>query len=348
MILVNTSGDYSHTWWPLLHVPWNGWTPTDLIFPFFLFMVGLSLTFSRRSELRPAVLRAAKLIGLGLLLNLYGSGLQLEGLRYPGVLQRIGLCYLAAWAVQRLLGPRGQAAVAAGLILGYWALMTRVTGPEGYPPGLEAETNLAAQVDRLLLRGHMYWRSETWDPEGLLSTLPAIATTLLGLLAGGWLRRPTAPFPKLLGFLGGGLLLLALGVLWGEAAPAWLLFPINKALWSPSFVLLTAGLAAALFGMTWWLVDVGGLRRGTAPFVTFGRNAIAAYFASGLLAATLAQIAWSSDGGELQSLYERIYRALFASWLPPTTASAAFALTAVLLVYALARGMERRGIFLKV
>jgi predicted acyltransferase len=348
MILVNTSGDYSQTYWPLLHAPWNGWTPTDLIFPFFLFMVGVSLTFSRRSGFRPALVRTLKLIALGLFLNFCSGGFVLPGLRFAGVLQRIGLCYLAAWAARRFLGARGQAALAAGLVLGYWALMTRVTGPEGHPPGLEMETNLAAQLDRIVLEGHLYRWTQTWDPEGVLSTLPAIATTLLGLLAGEWLRADRRPFVRTLGFLGGGLALVALGVAWGEAAPEWLLFPINKALWSPSFVLLTAGLAAALFGLTWWLVDVQGARRGTAPFVTYGRNAIAVYVASGVLNSTLRRIRWPGPDGEPLSLYERLYQSAFATWLPPMAASLAFALTAVLLTYLLAWWMERRGTYLKV
>jgi predicted acyltransferase len=348
MILVNMSGDESHTYWPLQHAHWNGWTPTDLVFPFFLFMVGMSLTFSRRLAFRPALARALKLVGLGLFVNFCIGGFALGGLRLAGVLQRIGLCYLAAWAAKRFLPPRGQAALAGALVVGYWALMTLVTGPEGHAPGLEMETNLAAQIDRIVLSGHLYRWTETWDPEGVLSTFPAIATTLLGLLAGEWVRSDRRPFAKTLGFLGGGLALVALAVWWGEAAPGWLLFPINKKLWSPSFVLLTGGLAAALFGLTWWLVDVHGLRRGTGPFVTYGRNAIAVYVGSEVLAGILWAVRWPGADGQTRSLYERLYRAAFASWLPPTIASLGFALTAVLVWYLVARGMDRRGIYLKV
>ena len=136
MILVNNPGDWGHVYWPLLHVPWHGWTPTDLIFPFFLFMVGMSLTFSRRTRARAALTRALKLVGLGLLMALYPYFPVLT-VRWPGVLQRIGVCYLAAWAAKRWLRPRGQAVLAACLLVGYWALMTKVTGPEGHPPSLE-------------------------------------------------------------------------------------------------------------------------------------------------------------------------------------------------------------------
>jgi predicted acyltransferase len=347
MILVNDPGDWNHVYWPLLHAPWHGWTPTDLIFPFFLFMVGMSLTFSRRLELRPALARATKLVGLGLLLNLYPY-FPIAQLRWPGVLQRIGICYLAAWAAKRWLRPRGLVLLVAALVVGYWALMTKVTGPEGHPPNLEMETNLSAQVDRVLLVPHVWSQTKTWDPEGILSTLPAVATTVLGLLAGLWVRSGRRPFAITRGLLLAGLVLTALGVLWGEAAPPWLLFPVNKGIWTSSFVLLTGGLAAALFGLTYWVVDVAGWRRWAAPFVTYGKNAIAVYVGAGLLADTLLAIEWARADGIVASLWQRLYQALYASWLPPYGASLAWASTFVALFYLLALGMDRRGIYLKV
>jgi predicted acyltransferase len=347
MILVNNSGDYASTWWPLLHQPWHGWTPTDLVFPFFLWIAGMSLVFSRRIGFRAALWRSVKLVLLGLLVNFTTGGFTLP-LRWAGVLQRIGLCYLAAWAAKRWLGTRGQAVLAASLLLGYWVVMTRAVGPEGFAPSLEPQTNLSAQVDRILLDGHLYRWTRTWDPEGVLSTVPAIATALLGLLAGAWLRSKVGPTRKTVGFVGGGLLLFVLGLLWGETAPAWLLFPVNKNLWSPSFVLLTAGLGAALFGLTWWLVDVRGRRGGTGPLVTYGKNAIAVYVGSELLSGTWGTIAWAARGGSVRSLQERLHLALFASWLPPTLAAFAFALANVFLWYGVARWMDRRGIYLKV
>ena len=184
----------------------------------------------------------------------------------------------------------------AALLVGYWALMTRVAGPEGHPPNLEMQTNLSAQVDRILLVPHVWSQTKTWDPEGVLSTLPAIATTVLGLLAGVWVRSGRRPFAITLGLLLGGLVLTALGVLWGEAAPPWLLFPVNKSIWTSSFVLLTGGLAAALFGLTYWVVDVAGWKRWAAPFVTYGKNAIAVYVGAGFLADTLLAIKWAGAG----------------------------------------------------
>jgi predicted acyltransferase len=347
MMLVNSPGDWGHVYWPLLHAPWNGWTPTDLVFPFFLVMVGMSLTFSRRLDFRAALARSLKLVGLGLLLNLYPY-FPVALLRWPGVLQRIGLCYLAAWAARRHLTPRGQAALAAALVVGYWVVMTRVAGPEGHPPNLEMETNLSAQIDRVFLVPHVWSVTKTWDPEGLLSTLPAVATALLGLLLGEWVRSARPPFTKTVGLVGTGLVLTAAGVLWGEAAPAWLLFPVNKGIWSSSFVLLTGGLGAALFGLTYWVVDVAGFRRWAAPFVTYGKNAIAVYVAAGLLADTLLAIKWAGEDGVARSLWKRLFEALYAGWLPPHAASLAWALTMVVLLYLLAWWMDRRGIYLKV
>jgi predicted acyltransferase len=347
MILVNNPGDYSSTWWPLTHQPWHGWTPTDLIFPFFLFMVGMSLTFSHRLAFRPAAARCLKLIGFGLIVNFTTGGFALP-VRWAGVLQRIGVCYLGAWAAKRWLSPRGQAALAALLLAGYWAAMKHVVGPEGFPPDLEPTTNLSAQVDRIFLSGHLYRWTNAWDPEGVLSTFPAIATALLGLLAGEWLRSARKPATKAVGFVAGGLVVFALGLLWGEAAPPWLRFPVNKNLWSPSFVLLTAGLAAALFGLTWWLMDVRGRRGWTGSFVTYGKNAIAVYVGSEVLSGVWGSVRWAGTNGVVRSLQERLHQVLFASWLPPTLASFAFALANVLLWWAVARWMDRRGIYLKV
>jgi predicted acyltransferase len=349
MILVNNPGDWATVYWPLLHAHWHGWTPTDLIFPFFLFIVGVSLTLSKRTAFRPALARALKLVGLGLLLNLYPY-FPIAGLRWPGVLQRIGICYLAAWAARRALSPRGQAVLAAALLVGYWGLMTRVSGPEGHVPGLETETNLAAQVDRVVLVPHVWSVTKTWDPEGVLSTFPAVATTLVGLLCGEWLagRARRTAFRTTLGLAASALALTALGIAWGELAPPALLFPINKGLWTSSYVLLTGGLALAALGLAFLVVDVLGFKRWAAPFVSYGRNAIAVYVASGLLADTLYAVRWAGPDGTALSLQERLYASLFTSVLPPFEASFAWALAMVLLFYLMAAWMDRRGIYLKV
>src|SRR5688572_751208 len=280
MILVNNPGDWGHVYWPLGHATWHGWTPTDLIFPFFLFMVGMALPFSRRVHAHEALRRAAVIGGLGLFISAYPY-FDLATVRIPSVLMRIALCYLAAWGIRRVTGPAGQATTALALLVGYWFLMTRVTVPDGTPPNLEPATNLGAWLDRRLLDGHLWKVSKTWDPEGVLSTLPAIATTLLGLLAGEWLRTVHDGLRKTAGLLAGGLALVVAGLLWGRA------FPINKSLWTSSYAVFTAGMAAYLFGLFYWIADVCGHRRWCRPLVAYGRNAILVFVLSGLLARTL-------------------------------------------------------------
>ncbi len=307
MILVNNPGDWGHVYWPLDHAPWHGWTPTDLIFPFFLFAVGISVNFSSRLSAAPALRRTAVLIGLGLFMAAFPY-FHLSTLRWPGVLQRIALCYFAAWAARRFLGVRGQAALAAGILVAYWLLMTQVPGPGGGPASLEPETNLAARIDRVFLTGHMWRQTRTWDPEGLLSTLPAAATTVLGLLAGEWLRSAQAAKVKAMGLLAGGLILVAAGLAWGAT------FPINKNLWTSSYVLFTGGMAA---------------------------------YALGLLAKLLIAIKLAGPDGPL-SLQAHIYRTLFRSWAPPIDASLLFALANVAFYYAVLDAMDRRGVRVKV
>ncbi len=202
----------------------------------------------------------------------------------------------------------------AGVLLAtYWFLMTRVTVPGGLPPNLEPETNLGAWLDRELMAGHLWRQSKTWDPEGLLSTLPAIATTLLGVLAGRWVKRD-APGPALraAGLMGAGLVLTVAGLAWGQT------FPINKSLWTPSYVLLTAGLAAYFLGALFWIADVRGHGRWTRPFVIYGVNAILVFVAAGLLAKTLVRIEIPAATGTATPLPLWLCQNVFGTWLPPT------------------------------
>jgi predicted acyltransferase len=340
MILVNNPGDWGHVYWPLDHAHWHGWTPTDLIFPFFLFMVGMALPFSHRTRAREALRRTLVIGGLGLFMAAYPY-FDLTTVRIPGVLMRIALCYFAAWGIRRLTGSAGQALLAALLLVLYWYLMTRVPVPGGAPPNLDPETNLGAWLDRRLLAGHLWKQSKTWDPEGLLSTLPAIATTLLGLLAGGWLRSDRDANRKTWGLLAAGLALVLLGLAWGVS------FPINKSLWTSSYVLFTGGLAAYLFGLLYWVADVRGHRGWCRPFVIYGRNAILVFVASGLLAKTLALVKVNGPEGVAVSLQGWLHRTLLASWLPPYPASVAYAVANVLFWYAVLRELDRSQIYLK-
>lgn len=349
MIVVNNPGSWSAIYPPLGHAPWHGWTPTDLVFPFFLFIVGVAIPFSlanraaagaTRGQVTLRILRrAAVLVALGLFLRAFPK-FDFATMRIPGVLQRIGLVYLGAALLVSRTGVRAQAAWAGGLLLGYWALLAFVPVP-GFGAGvLDKKGNLAAYVDIALLRGHLY--EPEWDPEGLLSTLPAIATALLGALAGHWLRSERSGERKSAGLLAAGVAAAVVGWVWSAA------LPINKNLWTSSYSVFTAGLALLGLGFCHWVADVNGIRRWTKPFVVFGVNSIAAFFLSSLVAKCMGLLRVAGpDGGEI-SLKTWIWREVFAPLGPPRAASLAFALAFLLLFLGLMSLLYRRRIFLKV
>jgi predicted acyltransferase len=351
MIVVNNPGTWAHVYPPLLHAEWHGWTFTDTIFPFFLFIVGVSIAFSfgerRRlgaSTGRLAVhtlRRSAIIFGIGLALNLLSFAVFSRAtLRIPGVLQRIGVCFLAAGLIFLWLGARGSAAAAAVLLLGYWALMALVPVP-GYGTGrLDLEGNLAAYVDRLVLGAHT-WKPG-WDPEGPLSTLPAIATTLLGVLAGEWLRGTAPMRKKMTGLLvAGGAAALA-GLLWHPV------FPINKNLWTSSYALFMAGLAAAVLAACIAAVDLAGWKRWAAPFRWLGTNAIAAFVLSTAATILLLAIKWAGPDGKPRSLYAAIHRTVFDRFADARLGSLLFSLTYLALWLALFGLLYRKKVFVKV
>lgn len=354
MLLVNNPGSWSHVYDPLEHAKWHGWTPTDLIFPFFLFIVGVAMAFSfaaqeakgsgRGETMGKVARRSAVLFALGLVLAAFPFyDADLSTLRIPGVLQRIGVAFFLASAVVLFTGPRTQAGVTAAILLGYWAAMRWVPVP-GYGAGsLEPDANLAAYVDRAVLgSAHLWKQSKTWDPEGLLSTLPAVATVLLGVFAGRWIRSGRPPAEKTVWLFLAGSAGLLLGVAWHAA------FPINKNLWTSSYVVFTAGMALHFLAACYWLVDVRGWKRWAFPFVLFGVNAIAAFFLSGILARILVLVTWSGPGGEAVTLKGWLHQTLFASWLPPHAASLAFAISFVLLWMGVMWAFWRRKVFIKV
>ena len=340
MILVNNPGDWGHIYWPLEHAPWNGWTPTDLIFPFFLFVVGASLAFSSRDTTRAAAIRALKIFGLGFFMALYPR-FNLGTVRIPGVLARIALCYFVAFLIKKHFGKPAVAAIAAACCLGYWFLMSVVPVPGGIAPNLEPETNLGAWLDRTIFGPHLWVTSKTWDPEGLLSSLPAVGTTLFGYLAGTLFRSGLGAFEIIRRLCVSGLVLTIAGVAWDGV------FPINKSLWTSSYVLFTAGLASLCLAFFYWIADVEGYKSGLKPFVIYGVNAIVVFVASGLLAKTMAIIKLPL-GETLVSAQVFVYRLLFESWLAPINASFAFALTNVLGWYVVLWWMDKRGIYIKV
>ncbi|WP_186736102.1 acyltransferase family protein [Spirosoma utsteinense] len=349
MILVNNPGDWAHIYPPLEHAPWNGWTPTDLIFPFFLFIVGVSITFALsgkegdRMAVGKIVKRSLTLFLLGLFLNFFPR-FDIMTVRIPGVLQRIALVYLVCSLLYLKTTPRQQLYILASILIGYWLLMTVVPVPGIGYANLEPTTNLAAWLDRVIITpAHVYKATKVWDPEGLLSTLPAVGTGMLGLLTGTWLRsdRPATDKAAWLFAAGSGLTLG--GIVWDS------FFPINKALWTSSYVLLAGGLAMLGLALSYWLIDVKHYRRGVLPFVAFGVNAITVFFLSGLIPRMMSLIKVTGAGGLPQGLKEYLYQTFIAPpFADPKNASLAGALTFVLIWFVILWLMYRKNVIIKV
>lgn len=350
MILVNSPGDGQHTYWPLQHAAWNGWTPTDLVFPFFVFMVGITTAFSTASRAargaKPAALirhtfvRALVIFALGLGLAAISTR-HWGDLRWPGVLQRIAVAYAITSLMALTSGRRAWLTTCIGLLVGYWAIMRFVPVPGVGAGHLDPQNNLAAFIDRALVPGRLYRR--TWDPEGILSTLPAIGTCLLGLLTGDWLRREPGPWRRLAILVGAGAALTIAGVVLDP------FFPINKNLWTSTYVLFTAGLAMLLLAACYYLVDVKGWRRWATPFLVFGMNALAVYVLSEYLEAFIGSVVHLHDAGTTVSLR----RFAFQHWFSPLSydpyvSSLYWALAYVLLCWLPMLVLYRKKIFLKV
>jgi len=349
MILVNNPGSWSAIYWPLEHAAWHGWTPTDLIFPFFLFIAGVSMALSfsgrvrrgdsRASLLRHTAIRAAAIFLIGLSMAAIPF-FRLATLRIPGVLQRIAVCYFFAAVAFLFLQKRGRIVTVVCLLLGYWALMVLVPVP-GYGAGrLDVAGNLAAYLDRLLLLGHL-WKP-TWDPEGPLSTLPAIATAILGTFLGEFLRQKPAPGEAVKKMLLWGAAGLAAGQLWNFS------FPINKSLWTSSYVLFTAGSALVLLAICHWLIAVRGWKGWAAPFVWYGMNPLALFVFSGMLAKMMGIWHITDASGERDSVKGYIYQNFFEPLGSAKNASLLFALTYVAFWLAVAWLLYRRKIFIKI
>ena len=350
MMLVNNPGTWDAVYPQLRHAEWHGWTFTDLVFPFFLWIVGVAMTLSfakrvargeRRSGLiSHALRRALILFALGLFLSAFPY-FNLATLRIPGVLQRIAVCYLCATIIFLNTGVRGQIVWTGGLLTVYWIAMKWIPVP-GFGAGiLEKDGNFAQFVDSLFLKGHMWAATRTWDPEGIISTLPAIGTTLLGILTGHILRARWSPEEKTSWmYTMGSSLTLA-----GLAAGIWL--PINKNLWTSSYTLFMAGMAATTFAFCYWINDVKGYRRWSRPFAIYGMNAIAAYFLAGVVA-RLAMIIKIPVSGCTVTLGEYIYQTVFAPLASPVNASMLHGISFALLMYLVAYIMYRRKWFIKI
>ncbi|WP_411274562.1 acyltransferase family protein [Daejeonella sp.] len=358
MILVNNPGSWSHIYEPLKHAEWHGCTPTDLIFPFFLFIVGVSISFalgSKKDHVKHSTLiitalkRALILFGLGLFLSLFPRVFTepieaFRTVRIPGVLQRIAVVFFVAALIFIKTREKTQIRILIGILIGYWLLMTFVPVPGVGYANLEKETNLGAWLDRTLLTEAHLWRSaRTWDPEGILSTLPAIATGLFGVLIGSWLKRKDKPDAvKISWMFSVGLLAVISGLIWD------LFFPINKALWTSSFVLYAGGLATLGLALSYWLIDVQGYKKGTTPFVVYGVNAITVFFLSGLIPRILNMIQVDMPDGSKAGSREWMYQTFFTPYYSPLNASLAGAITFILIWLAILWWMYSKKIIIKV
>jgi predicted acyltransferase len=388
MILVNNPGSWEQVYPPLEHAEWHGCTPTDLVFPFFLFIVGCAMSFSlskytqtfkksdattsqlleteeqKNADKKPAscfllpvsniywriARRAAILFILGLLLNTSSIALDVllnsapvanfGNIRIMGVLQRIGLAYFISAIAILNLSPRNQKLLAVAVLLGYWAALT-VFAVGGYTAGeLTPQGNLGGYVDRLILGSQHLYKGGPFDPEGLLSTLPAVVTVLTGYFTGEWLRVQQIKTRTSINLAICGLSCVVIGHLWG------VLFPINKQLWTSSYVVFTAGWALLLLAACYETIEVRDWKWGR-PFEIMGLNAIFLFVASGIVARILLKT-FIGTGANAPTTYTWIYENWFVPWAGPLNGSLAFAVTAVLFWWLILYGMYRRGWAIKI
>ncbi|WP_431293232.1 acyltransferase family protein [Pedobacter sp. P26] len=365
MILVNNPGSWGHIYAPLEHAEWNGCTPTDLIFPFFLWIVGVSIAFAMSSSkadpsthqktIIKAIKRGIILYLLGFFLAIFGkiiSGIMdnrslweaFQTVRLLGVLQRIGIVFIISSIIFIKVSNKTIFKTLIVILAAYWALMTFIPVPGVGYPNLEKEINLAAWIDRgILTEAHTWASSKTWDPEGILSTLPAIGTCLFGILVGVWMRRKDVDNPTKVAWLfTTGIAAVILGLLWD------LQFPINKALWTSSYVLYAGGLASIGLALCYWIIDVQGYKKFTTPFVVYGANAITVFFLAGLMPRVLNLIQLTKPDGTKTGLLVRFYETCYTPFFSPINASLVWAITYVLGFYVLLYFMYKKNIIIKV
>jgi predicted acyltransferase len=376
MLLVNDPGTWSAIFPPLEHAEWHGWTPTDLIFPFFLFIVGITthLSLSARrargdddSALIKQILRRGTIIYLlgfamamfpfyqwGTIQSLPDASAwdrivyRIEHVRLLGVLPRIAIVYICAGLLTLKTNLKQQIVIIATLLLGYWFAMTLIPVPGEGTIGAQLlhthDRNLAAYLDRLILTTNHTWTgSVTFDPEGPFSTLPAIGTAMLGVIAGTWIaRKDKSLLDRISALFAAGSLGMAVGMMWNWS------FPINKSLWTSSYVVFTAAMACVTLATIMWIVDYVGVKWWTKPLVVFGVNPIVAFVGSGVFARLIYTLWHVQYQGRSVSVQDAIYESVFATWLPPRVASLAFALVFVLLWYGVLLILYRRKIILKV
>ncbi|MDJ0554211.1 MAG: heparan-alpha-glucosaminide N-acetyltransferase domain-containing protein [Microcoleaceae cyanobacterium MO_207.B10] len=350
MILVNNPGSWNHVYPLLLHAEWHGCTPTDLVFPFFLFIAGVAMAFSLSKytqENQPNIQVYKRIIQRCLILFLFGLLLngfpsyKLATIRIMGVLQRISLAYLLAALAILNLSRKQLYYLCATLLIGYWAAMQLIPIP-GYGAGnLSPEGNFGGYVDRLILTQQHLWDGKPYDPEGLFSTLPAIVTILIGYFPGEWLKHQPRKSRTSLNLIIFGLSCVVVGYIWG------LFFPINKALWTSSYVIFTAGWALLLLAACYEVIEVRGWQKWGRPFEVMGLNAIFIFVASGFLARLMIYNNIGS-GENAPTIKTWIYEQFFQSWAGDLNGSLLFAIVNVLFWWGISEFMYRRGWFFKV
>ncbi len=365
MILVNNPGSWSHVYPPLRHAEWNGWTPTDFIFPFFLFIVGVAMAYSFDRYLQsgqpvralyPKIIRRTLILfGLGLFLHVipfrFPEGYNwftdtLFNIRIPGVLQRIAVVYFFTSVIMLHVTPKHQYWWGAGMLVLYWLAMklipfsVQIDGQWVQFSGvLEKEINLAAWLDDKLLHGHTWIKGKYLhhDPEGFLSTIPAIVTALTGVWTGRWVKsnRPKSEIANGLFFAG------CMGVVSGSILA--LGFPINKYIWSPSYVVFMGGMALLFLAVCYYAIDIRGRRRWSKPFVIFGTNSIALFVGASAFARVMLAVK-IGDSSLKGWLYQDVFSVLFG----PLNGSLAFAVVYIVLWLGVLTIMYRKNIFLKI
>jgi predicted acyltransferase len=351
MIIVNNPGSWGHIFPPFRHAEWHGWTPTDMVFPFFLFIVGTSVVLAYSTKKKnnnligvnnKILIRSLKLIGLGLFLAGFTFSFpffkSISHLRFPGVLQRIGIVFFFTAFLYLRFNWKTLLKIFVFIIIAYWLMMSYIP-INGAMPLLTKDSNLAAFIDLKILTKTHIWKPE-YDPEGLLSTIPAIATALMGVFLGVLLKQKNIDTKKKFFYiLYMGFISLILGYFWGRY------YPINKALWTSSYVLFSGGLAYLSYGLIYFIMEIVEFKEWGKAFIYFGSNAITVFFLSGFIAKSFYIIKLPND----MSIHYYLYENIFAIWnFTPKVSSLLYAVCVILFYYLLARFLYKKKIFIKV
>jgi len=348
MILVNTPGSWSYVYWPLLHAKWHGFTPTDAVFPSFLFIVGVSIHFAfknfRKYEHKKAVQKIVKrtiiIFSIGLFLNLFPR-FNFDTVRYFGVLQRIAIAYGIGAFLCLFFSKKNLLFITGVILLVYWGILYFLVPENPFEP----QTNLVGKIDLYLFGANHIWKGLgfPFDPEGVLSTLPSVATVLIGALTGSFLSKSIENIIKIKMLLSYGIGLVVLGSVWG------LFFPINKALWTSTYVCFAAGWAMLVLAFLIWLIDVKKQLKWAQPFIHFGTNPLFIFVFSGLYIKTIIYLVKITNSQEeIITGYKYIYQNIFVPFAGNMNGSLLFAIAHIVFFWSLVYVLFRNKIFIKI